>query len=254
MPSKKPGVSREDQEKILHAKQEWEQTFDAVSDLIFIVDKDFAIVRANRAMSERCGLTPQELLGRKCYEVVHDSRTLPDGCPHAGLLQVREPQAYEFVSEKLHGIFEVNISPVLDSEGQIRTSVHVARDVTDKRKIEKSLRESEQRFSVFMEHLPLAVTIKDDRGEILFANEFMKDMLNLESLTGLTARDLFPPDTALKMEEEDQEALTQGLGLYRDVISDCEGHEHVFDSYRFKVRIILGTGLRYLPVLAEFAT
>jgi len=243
MPTESSDVSQEDQANIIHAKQKWEQTFDAVSDLIFIIDANYSIVRANRAMAERCGLTPKELVGCKCFDVIHDSRSVPDYCPRARLMECQGPQTLEFESDKLCGIFEVTMSPVLNAAGKVTASVHVARDVTEKRKTEKALQEIEQSFSVFMRHLPLAVSIKDDRGRFLFANEYLKDLLRVENIIGLTAQDLLPPDAAIKTAKDDQEAITQGLGLYKDVINDFDGYELVFDTYKFPIPRSDGTNL-----------
>jgi len=243
MPTEGTDVTMDVKAKDIQARLEWEQTFDAVSDLIYIIDSNHTIVRANRAMAERCGLAPKELTGRKCFDLLHNSRSLPDYCPHARLLELQESQEIEFESENLHGNFEVTISPVLNAEGQVTASVHVARDVTGKRKIEKSLQEVEQSFSVFMKHIPLAVSIKDDRGRYLFANEYLKDLLGVENLIGLTAQDLFQPDVALKMTEEDQDAFIQGLGLYKDIICDYDGFELVFDTYKFPIPRSDGTNL-----------
>ena len=49
----------------------WERTFDAVPDLIAIMDEHYRIVRANRAMAQRLGVTPDECVGKVCFEVVH---------------------------------------------------------------------------------------------------------------------------------------------------------------------------------------
>lgn len=243
MPTERSGTSPDEQVKILRAKREWEQTFDAVSDLIFILDTDHSIVRANRAMAERCGRTPRELVGCKCYDVIHDSGSVPDYCPHARLLKLGEPQTVEFESDKLRGTFEITMSPIRNAEGEVTASVHVARDVTDKRKTENALQEIEQSFSVFMRHLPLAVSIKDDKGRFLFANEYLKDLFRVEDMIGLTALDLLPPAAAAKTAKDDREALTQGLGLYADVISDYDGYELVFDSYKFPIPRQDGTDL-----------
>jgi PAS domain S-box-containing protein len=139
MPTEKLEDSPEHQEKNTSAKQEWEQTFDAVSDLIYITDINQTIVRVNRALAERCVHTPMELVGRKCFEVMHGAKSAPDYCPHARLLECGKPQILEFNVEKLHGTFEVVMSPMLNAEGRITTSVHVARDVTDKKRHEELL-------------------------------------------------------------------------------------------------------------------
>lgn len=139
MPTEKPDLTLEEQENILRAKREWEQTFDAASDLIFITDTDHTIVRVNRTMAERCGLTPMELVGKKCFDVMHDMNSVPDNCLHAGVLKCRKPQTAEFNVEKFHGTFEVTMSPLFDSKGQIIAGVHIARDVTEKRRHEELL-------------------------------------------------------------------------------------------------------------------
>ena len=133
------GVSLDDHAKILRAKREWEQTFDAVSDLIMIADADHTIIRVNRAMAERCGLTPREMVGQKCFEMMHGTAVAPDYCPHAGVLANGKPQHAEFNIEKLHGIFDVTMSPILDGEGNVMAGVHVCRDITDHRHHEELL-------------------------------------------------------------------------------------------------------------------
>ena len=78
-------------------------------------------------------------------------------------------------------------------------------------KIAESLAESEQRFSVFMKHLPVVVFIKDTQGRILFANDYMKDLLDDEDLIGKTTREILTPEIAQKMIEDDNQALNHGL-------------------------------------------
>lgn len=235
MPTEKNVNSLVEQPNILRVEHEWEQTFDAVSDLIFVIDTNHTILRANRAMADRCGISSKELIGRKCFDVIHDTMSLPGCCPQAKLLEFQESQTFEFESKILHGIFEVTMSPVLDEVSQVKAIVHVARDVTEKRRIELAFQESNKRFSVFMEHLPLAVSIKDDSGRVLFANEYLKELLCEKNLIGLTARDLLPPDVTSKITQDDQETLAQGLGLYKDIISDQEGNELIFDTYKFPI-------------------
>jgi PAS domain S-box-containing protein len=139
MPTEKTDLTLEEKENILHAKQEWEHTFDAVSDLIFITDADHTIVRVNRTLAERCGLTPRELVGRKCFDVMHGVNSTPGNCLFAKALKCGKPQTSEFDIEKFHGTFEVTMSPILNSEGQIIAGVHITRDVTEKRRHEELL-------------------------------------------------------------------------------------------------------------------
>ena len=102
-------------------------------------------------------------------------------------------------------------------------------------KIAESLAESEQRFSVFMKHLPVVVFIKDTQGRILFANDYMKDLLDDEDLIGKTTREILTPEIAQKMIEDDNQALNHGLALCQDIIHDAYGDERIFDTYKFPI-------------------
>ncbi len=72
---------------MLKAKEEWERTFEAVPDLIAIIDNNHHLVRVNRAMAAALGAEAQELAGKPCYELMHRSACPPEVCPHSRLLQ-----------------------------------------------------------------------------------------------------------------------------------------------------------------------
>jgi len=53
-----------------------------------------------------------------------------------------------------------------------------------------STTDQELHFSVFMEHLPLAVSIKDKAGRFVYANEYMKDLLGADDPVGKSIGEL----------------------------------------------------------------
>ena len=123
---------------LLRAKEQWERTFDAVPDLIIILDQEHRIVRCNRAMAEALGLEPKHLVGRTCYEAVHGLQEPPDFCPHSKLLQ--DGQAHTTEVQELGRNFLVTVSPFLFAGGHAVGSVHVARDITERQQAEEALR------------------------------------------------------------------------------------------------------------------
>ncbi|MBI5250230.1 MAG: diguanylate cyclase [Desulfomonile tiedjei] len=128
------------QEALARSKREWERTFDAVPDLISIIDREQRIVRVNKALADRLGALPQELVGRRCYETFHLEERGPENCPHLMLMADGLPHLSEVVDERLGGTFVVSTTPLLDDDGNLAGSVHVARDITERKRLEEELK------------------------------------------------------------------------------------------------------------------
>ncbi|MGO8945596.1 MAG: PAS domain-containing protein [Syntrophobacteraceae bacterium] len=126
---------------VMRAKKEWEQIFDAVPDPIAIIDRNHQFQRVNRAMADRLGSKPEDLIGRTCYEVVHGLSSPPDFCPMVLMLNDGREHNAEILEENLKGVFLVSVSPYLDDQTNLIGGIHVARDITQLKKIEGALRE-----------------------------------------------------------------------------------------------------------------
>lgn len=122
------------------AQRDWQRTFDAVPDLVAILDMNHRIVRVNRAMAQRVGRTCAECVGRSCYELIHGTDHPPGFCPHLLTLADGLGHAAEAHEDHLGGDFLVTTTPLLDERGAAVGSVHVARDITQRKKDEESLR------------------------------------------------------------------------------------------------------------------
>ncbi len=129
------------EQKVLQAKEEWERTFDSVEDLIAVLDLDHRIRRINRAMAARLSVHSDAVVGRPCYEVVHGTKEPPPHCPHRGLDADGKAHSGEIHEPRLGGHFSVTVTPLHDEQGCIVGSVHVAHDITDRKRTEEAMRE-----------------------------------------------------------------------------------------------------------------
>jgi PAS domain S-box-containing protein len=129
---------------VLRAAMEWRRTFDSISDIIFILDNDSRITRLNRALSNRFNLQPQELLGRSCCGLLHEPGRFWPGCADKSALSQRKVLAAEVPDSKLGVPLWVTVSPVFDEANRLVGAVHVAQDISERKRLEGELRRHQQ--------------------------------------------------------------------------------------------------------------
>ncbi|UCD34651.1 MAG: diguanylate cyclase [Nitrospiraceae bacterium] len=130
------------EEKVTAAKEEWERTFDIIPDLIAIIDTNYRIARANRALTEKLAMTRNDIIGKKCFTLLHGTEAPPDYCPHLKCVTGAEECVNEVYEEKLGGYYIMSASPIFDKSGNITGSVHVARDISARKIMESRLEEA----------------------------------------------------------------------------------------------------------------
>lgn len=138
------GPSREIFRRVEHAKQEWEDTVDAIDEAIALVDQGCRILRANRVLANWMSTTTAQLIGRQCFELFHGTNSPPAECPHVCLLETREPAEGEVESERLGKTFWLKTYPLHNAEGEQVGSVNVWRDITSEKRLRAQLIQSEK--------------------------------------------------------------------------------------------------------------
>ena len=127
------------EDKLEQSAQEWRTTFDSITDLISIHDKDNRLLRVNKAVADLLNTTPKELVGKFCHEVMHGTKAPPANCPHLQTINTGKPTAIEIFNPKLEAYFHEATSPLFNEHGEVIGSVMVARDVTKQKRMEEQL-------------------------------------------------------------------------------------------------------------------
>lgn len=127
------------EEKIKRAAQEWRTTFDSISDMISIHDKEHKIVRVNMTLARFFKKEPQELIGKRCCELFHNIKQPCQNCPHVQTLKTKKPATVEFFEPHMGIHVGISTSPIFDKEGEVTGSVHLIKNITERKLAEEQL-------------------------------------------------------------------------------------------------------------------
>lgn len=115
-----------------------------VTDSILLLSKDYKVLWANDEALKQTGLLMSELIGNYCYKATHGRETIceapDDPCPVCELLETGKPrtEVHEHVDKIGNKIsVEVTAYPVRDGTGEIARFVHIAKNITERNKLEQ---------------------------------------------------------------------------------------------------------------------
>jgi len=125
---------------LMQSKKDWEDTFNTITDMITIHDKDFNIIRANRAAEKILGLPLLNTSKAECFRYYHGTANPPRSCPSCECLKTGEPSTFEIYEPHLNMYLELRAMPRFDSNNNLIGLIHVARDISERKKIEEEIK------------------------------------------------------------------------------------------------------------------
>jgi PAS domain S-box-containing protein len=161
-------------EAVTRSQKEWQETFDNITDMISIHDKNFNIIRANKAFSENLGLHPRDVIGRKCYELMHHGALSPiAACPHERSLMDRTLAAEEVHDEMTGRTLQVTTYPYVAPDGELIGSIHIARDITEEKEREMKMIMTERLASLGQMASGIAHEINNPLSSVMMCAEML---------------------------------------------------------------------------------
>jgi two-component system, sensor histidine kinase and response regulator len=132
---------------------------------------------------------------------------------------------------------EVNLTAVELNGRQVVLAVW--HDLTERKRAEAALRESEERFQAFMNHNPAVAYIKDHEGRYVYINKVFADRfhVSMENLVGKTDFDWMPPEVARVVCENDRQVLSSNrTSRVVEVVPAADGRRIEWFTLKFPMK------------------
>jgi diguanylate cyclase (GGDEF)-like protein/PAS domain S-box-containing protein len=131
---------KEIEEQLRRAGDEWQQTFDSMSDGVSLHDLDGNILKANKTLGRMLKIPPEAMIHKKCYQLFHGASEPISACPMMRSFDTGAIEYEEVFEPRLNCWISVTASPLMDEEKRIKGVVHVVRNITERKREEETLR------------------------------------------------------------------------------------------------------------------
>ncbi|GAB4442765.1 MAG: hypothetical protein OHK0040_13730 [bacterium] len=126
---------------------EFNAVLDAIPDNIILLDKELRLVWVNDAVEKKTGKSIEEIKGRHCFEAIYGLAIPCTDCPSLTALKSAKLEEGTIKTPD-NLIFDLRSVPIKDSAGNVINIVEVGRDVTEHRKLEEQLRQTQKLESI----------------------------------------------------------------------------------------------------------
>jgi PAS domain S-box-containing protein len=125
------------------------------------------------------------------------------------------------------------------SESALRNiNMQLAHEIAERTRTEEGLRESEEKFSLFMDYLPASVFIKDAEGRTLYVNKHMRESLGAHEWIGKTTLEIYPQHIAEPMIADDEKTISAGYHMIVENVPHVDGSYHIYQTQKFAIKRI----------------
>ncbi|MBW1861359.1 MAG: PAS domain S-box protein [Deltaproteobacteria bacterium] len=208
------------EEALKESEERYRLHFENVSDVIFSIDPDLSVISVSPSIERISGYKHEELVGKKFQDLnVIAPEYLEQALSDTMRVFAGErivSSVYEFIAKDGTRKFgEISGAPLVRG-GEIVAMVSVARDITERRQAEKTLRESEETARTLLTATTDSAFLSDPDGIVIAANRLAAERLgkSIDEFIGKCAWDFFPPETAKALRAYVDEIIHSGKPVH----------------------------------------
>jgi len=201
------------EEALQESEEKLRILFESISDGILVSDLEGQIIDVNEAAIRLLGCSDKvEAIGQPGFEFIAEKDRARAAEDAMQAIELGYGPAYEYTFVAKDGReydAEASASLLLDGAGNTLGFISIFRDITERKRAEEALRESEEKLRVMFESTREGITITDLKGKILDVNDAILRMSGLgrEELIGQKGFKLVPPEDSKNIIEQGMKAV-----------------------------------------------
>lgn len=184
---------KESERLIVRARDEWQRTFNAINEIIFLLDPGLRVLRANRAAELYFDARPGELAGRQCFELFREASSPCEGCP--AVKSIQEHKSFSCQIEHQHpersNYFLVSSAPVFDETKKLTSIVCFAKNISEQKQLESKVRQAHKMEAIGTLAGGIAHDFNNILSPIMGYAEILSENLPDESVESFQARQIY---------------------------------------------------------------
>ncbi len=186
------------EEALRQSEETLRSLVNAITESVILIDTKGTVLEINETSARRLGGSVNELMGKCCYDFLHKDIKEYRRSKVEEVIRTGRPHQFE---DRTQGrIVSSSMYPILDPAGRVVQVAIFALDITERKRIEQALAESEEKYRTLIETAPDSIAMVDRNGTFLFMNATAAEYIGgkPEELLGKTIRDILPDEVADK--------------------------------------------------------
>ncbi len=196
------------------SEQRFRSVIDNAPSFITLKDVDGRIVLSNQKHSDMFGMKPRDMKGKTVFDFLPEKTAKEATAQDQDVLETKSATIMErkTLGERGPLTYHITKFPIPDRTGAISGIGTIGTDITEHKKMEESLRESESRFRSVVDSSPAAITLKDRDGRFILVNKTYGEWMNADpsEIAGLKIRDLLPKQQGNEIDALDRRVIETG--------------------------------------------
>jgi PAS domain S-box-containing protein len=216
-------------EQVLRSQRQWINTFDSIHDIILAHDADYRIIKANQVLLEHLAQAAADVVGSSCESTLPHTYGEWTGCPYCAM---GGDEDFVEGADPCFGGFSVVSTSIYTEQGSPQKgTIHVVRDITDRRS-------AEEKYRLLFEQVQEGVYVANPQGQLIDCNDAFVHMLGYSQRDELLVLNL---NSEICVDPKQREAFRR----------EIEDHNYVRN---FDVTLRRKDGTLLLAAESSFAT